>query len=103
MGYSLFIAKKYIGAGRRSGFITAITIISVGGVAIGVLALIVVLGVMNGFENEVISRIVGTNAHIIVRRDAGIDGFENLAERLQLMPEITAQARRALDRMLAIG
>jgi lipoprotein-releasing system permease protein len=67
MGYSLFVAKRYIGAGKRSGFITAISIISVGGVAIGVLALIVVLAVMNGFENEVIRRIVGTNAHIIAR------------------------------------
>ncbi|HEC83397.1 MAG TPA: lipoprotein-releasing system transmembrane subunit LolC, partial [Firmicutes bacterium] len=46
MGFSFFIARKYIGASRRSGFVTAITIISVAGVALGVLALIVVLSVM---------------------------------------------------------
>jgi lipoprotein-releasing system permease protein len=103
MGYSLFIAKKYIGAGRRSGFITAITIISVGGVAIGVLALIVVLGVMNGFENEVISRIVGTNAHLIVRRDEGVDGFEELAERLQRLPEVTGVAPFVLSKAMVIS
>jgi lipoprotein-releasing system permease protein len=76
MGYSLFIARKYIGAGRRSAFLTAITVISVTGVAIGVLALIVVLAVLNGFESEVIERIIGTNAHIIVRKSGG-GGGEN--------------------------
>ncbi len=88
MGYSLFIARKYIGAGRRSGFITAITIISVGGVAVGVLALIVVLAVMNGFENEVIKRIVGTNAHVVVRKDEGIEGYDRLSEKVAGMPHV---------------
>jgi len=92
VGYSLFIAKKYIGAGRRSGFITAITVISVGGVAVGVLALIVVLAVMNGFENEVIKRIVGTNAHVIVRRDDGIEGYQNIVEKLARMPHVEGVA-----------
>ena len=88
MGYSLFIAKKYIGAGRRSGFITAITVISVGGVAVGVLALIVVLAVMNGFENEVIKRIVGTNAHVIVRKDDGIGDYGKLVDKIGGMPHV---------------
>jgi lipoprotein-releasing system permease protein len=92
MGYSLFIAKKYIGAGRRSGFITAITVISVGGVAVGVLALIVVLAVMNGFENEVIKRIVGTNAHVVVRRDEGIPDYDQLAEKIAGMPYVESVA-----------
>lgn len=92
MGYSLFIAKRYVGAGRRSGFITAVTLISVGGVAVGVLALIVVLAVMNGFENEVIKRIVGTNAHVIVRRDAGIDQYPALMDKLAGMPHVEAVA-----------
>lgn len=92
MGYSLFLAKKYVGAGRRSGFITAVTVISVGGVAVGVLALIVVLAVMNGFENEVIKRIVGTNAHVIVRRDSGIQDYRALVEKLAGMPHIEAVA-----------
>lgn len=88
MGYSLFIARKYVGAGRRNGFITAITIISVGGVAVGVLALIVVLAVMNGFENEVIKRIVGTNAHVMVRDDDGIADYRELADKIRGMPHV---------------
>lgn len=92
MGYSLFIAKKYVGAGRRSGFVTAITVISVGGVAVGVLALIVVLAVLNGFENEVIKRIVGTNAHVIVRKDSGIEEYRAVVEKLAHMPHIEGVA-----------
>ena len=88
MGYSLFIARKYVGAGRRSGFITAITVISVGGVAVGVLALIVVLAVMNGFENEVIKRIVGTNAHVMVRNDDGIEDYGAMAEKIRGLPHV---------------
>ena len=86
MGYSLFIARKYIGAGRRSAFITAITVISVAGVAIGVLALIVVLAVLNGFEGEVIERIIGTNAHIIVRTSGGLEDPDAVAARIREMP-----------------
>lgn len=92
MGYRLFVAKKYIGAGRRSAFITAISVISVAGVALGVLALIVVLGVMNGFENEVINRIIGTNAHIVVRKESGIENFEDVAAQIRTMPRVTGVA-----------
>jgi len=92
VGYSLFLAKKYVGAGRRRGFVTAITVISVGGVAVGVLALIVVLAVMNGFENEVIKRIVGTNADVIVRRDEGISNYEEIERSMQMLPHIVGVA-----------
>ncbi|MFZ1946858.1 MAG: lipoprotein-releasing ABC transporter permease subunit [bacterium] len=92
MAYSLFIARKYVGAGRRSGFITAITVISVGGVAVGVLALIVVLAVMNGFENEVIKRIVGTNAHVMIRKDDGIEDYRRVMERVAAMPHVEGVA-----------
>jgi len=103
MGYSLFIAKKYIGAGRRSGFITAITVISVGGVAIGVLALIVVLAVMNGFENEVIKRIVGTNAHVIVRKEEGIQGFEEIARKVKGLPHVVGVAPFILSKAMVMS
>jgi lipoprotein-releasing system permease protein len=92
MGYRFFVAKRYIGAGRRSAFITAISVISVAGVALGVLALIVVLGVMNGFENEVINRIIGTNAHIVVRKESGIESFEAVAAQISTMPRVTGVA-----------
>ena len=92
MGYSFFVARRYFGAGRRSGFTTAITVISVMGVAVGVLALIVVLAVMNGFESEVIKRIIGTNAHVIVRNESGIPNVEATMDEIANLPNVEAVA-----------
>ncbi len=103
MGYSLFIAKKYIGAGRRSAFITAITAISVGGVAIGVLALITVLAVLNGFENEVIERIIGTNAHVIIRRADGFENYQEVADRLEGMHAVEGIAPFVFTKAMVIS
>ena len=103
MGYGFFVAKKYIGAGRRSAFITAITVISVAGVAIGVLALIVILAVMNGFESEVLDRIIGTNAHLIVRKEPALDDFEDVASQVSGLPGIVAVAPFVLSKAMVIS
>ncbi|MFP4520543.1 MAG: FtsX-like permease family protein [Fibrobacterota bacterium] len=66
MKFEFFIARRYFSARRKVGFISAITYVSVGGVTLGVAALIIALSIMNGFEDEVRSRIVGTNAHFKV-------------------------------------
>ncbi len=68
MRFELFVADRYLRSKKRTGFISLITWISVAGVAIGVAVLIIVLSVMNGFEQEVRGRIVGTNAALIVLR-----------------------------------
>jgi len=68
MSFELFIAKKYFRAKRRTGFISIITYVSIAGVMIGVTALILVLSVMNGFEEEVRSKLIGADAHIRLRR-----------------------------------
>jgi lipoprotein-releasing system permease protein len=76
--YEGFIARRYLAAKRKTGFINLITYISVLGVAIGVAALIIVLSVMNGFESEVRSRIIGFDTHIRVRtyHDEGMIRWE---------------------------
>jgi lipoprotein-releasing system permease protein len=68
MSFEFFIAKRYLKAKRRTGFISIITYISIGGVMIGVTALILVLSVMNGFEQEVRSRLLGADAHVRLRK-----------------------------------
>jgi len=68
MSFELFIAKKYFRAKRRTGFISIITFVSIGGVTIGVTALILVLSVMNGFESEVRSKLIDADAHIRLRK-----------------------------------
>jgi lipoprotein-releasing system permease protein len=68
MRFELFIADRYLRSKKRTGFISLITWISVAGVALGTAVLVVVLSVMNGFEQEVRARIVGTNAALIILR-----------------------------------
>jgi lipoprotein-releasing system permease protein len=94
MRFELFIARRYLRAKRRLSFISIISGISVGGVLIGVAALTIVLSVMNGFEEEVQKRIVGTTAHVIVlaHSDAGMKLDEGLLERIQAVDGVVAAA-----------
>lgn len=66
MHYSLAIALRYLRARRRSGFVSRVTVIAVGGTLVGVSVLIIVLSLMNGFESELRSRIIEFNTHVIV-------------------------------------
>jgi lipoprotein-releasing system permease protein len=84
MSYEFFIAKRYLKSRRKTKFVSVITIISIGGVLIGVAALNFVLSMMNGFEKEVRSRIIGTTAHVSVFASYA-DGIENYQE---LLPQI---------------
>ncbi len=64
--YELFLGIRYLKAKRKQTFISVITVISALGVMVGVMALIVVLSVMNGFRADLISKILGVNSHIMV-------------------------------------
>ncbi len=92
MSYEFFIAKRYFHSKRRTGFISLINYFSIAGVMIGVAALIIVLSVMNGFETEVRSRIVGFDAHILFRsfHDQGIDNYEQFIDELNSFKHIVA-------------
>lgn len=92
MSYEFFIAKRYLRSKRKTGFISLITYISIGGVLVGVAALIIVLSVMNGFESEVRSRIVSTDAHIRVSTfdNRGISDYEELIGYLKRFDHVVA-------------
>ncbi len=66
--YKLFTALRYLKSKRREKFISLITVISILGVALGVTTLIIVISVMNGFENQLRDKILGVNAHIVVNK-----------------------------------
>ena len=66
MRYEWFIGLRYLKAKRKQTFISIITVISIAGVMLGVMALIVVLSVMNGFQQTLKEKILGTQAHIVV-------------------------------------
>jgi lipoprotein-releasing system permease protein len=83
MFFELFIGLRYLKAKRKSTFISLITLISVAGVALGVMALIIVLAVMTGFEEDLKDKILGTNAHIVVLGQAGaMEGYKEVMDRL---------------------
>ncbi|MGB2696398.1 MAG: ABC transporter permease, partial [Candidatus Zixiibacteriota bacterium] len=86
MSYEFFIAKRYLKSKKSSQFISIITVISVLGVLIGVAALTFVLSMMNGFEKEVRSRIIGTTAHISIFSTHG-EGIDNYEELVPLIKE----------------
>ena len=94
MRFSLWIAARYLRSRPRTGFITLLTGISIAGVAVGVTALLTVLAVMNGFENEVQTRIAGTDAHVILLGDntAGVPNGDSLAARLARQPGVAGVA-----------
>jgi lipoprotein-releasing system permease protein len=71
MPFEWFVALRYLRAKRKQAFISLITAISVAGVAVGVMALIVVIAVMVGFEDHLRSKILGINSHILVRSYEG--------------------------------
>jgi lipoprotein-releasing system permease protein len=84
MPYELFIGLRYLRAKRKSTFISIITFISTAGVALGVMALIVVLAVMTGFEEDLKSKILGTNAHIVVLKGGGsIEDYNDVERKLR--------------------
>jgi len=66
MRMEYFLASRYLSARSSSRFLNLITIIAIGGICVGVMALIVVIGVMSGLQREVRDRILGTNPHIMV-------------------------------------
>nr|WP_321398982.1 lipoprotein-releasing ABC transporter permease subunit [uncultured Desulfobacter sp.] len=71
MGAELFIAGKYLRAKRKEGFISLITLLSVAGVILGVMALVVVIAVMSGSETEFRNRILGLEPHILAMNYSG--------------------------------
>lgn len=81
--FEWFVGFRYFRARKRQGFLSLITAISIAGVAVGVMALIVVLAVMNGFQNDLRERILGVTAHVVVRSLQG-----SIADYEQVINEI---------------
>ncbi|UCG65362.1 MAG: lipoprotein-releasing ABC transporter permease subunit [Deltaproteobacteria bacterium] len=66
MSFETFFSLRYLKAKRKQGFISVITAISILGIMIGVMALIVVLAVMNGFREDLMKKILGVNSHLLI-------------------------------------
>jgi len=80
MSFEFFIGRRYLKAKQKQAFISMITILSIAGVTVGVMALIVVIAVMSGFEADLKSRILGIESHVVLMNQAG--PFEKYPEIL---------------------
>jgi lipoprotein-releasing system permease protein len=80
MPYEFYIALRYLTAKRKQTFISVISALSAGGVFLGVMTLIVVLSVMNGFQEDLKSRLLGFSAHAFIGREdsAGMENYPEL-------------------------
>ncbi len=91
--FEAFIGLRYVRARRRNHFISFISVISMLGIAIGVLALITVLSVMNGFQKELTGRILAMASHATVVQDnAAMDDWQATAMTLKRQPGIIGVA-----------
>jgi lipoprotein-releasing system permease protein len=82
MSFETFFSFRYLKAKRKQGFISIITGISILGIMIGVMALIVVLAVMNGFREDLMKKILGVNSHLLILNyKGGIKDAETVMDK----------------------
>ena len=89
MRYELWLGARYLFAKRRERFISLIAVFAIGGVALGVAALLVVLAVMSGFDHDIKDKLVGTNAYLIVDAPEGLRDLDPLLRELSGTPHVT--------------
>lgn len=91
--YELFIGLRYTRAKRRNHFISFISLISMLGMGLGVMALIVVLSVMNGFQKEIRARMLGASPHLEVVADGGrLNNSQSILDKVAQHPQVSAAA-----------
>ncbi|MCU0652042.1 MAG: ABC transporter permease [Candidatus Omnitrophica bacterium] len=113
MNLPFFISLRYLATKRKEKFISLISIISVLGVAIGVMALIIVIAVMAGFDRDLRDKIVGNYSHITIASYSGIDAnkYETISAKLKtnrhvegISPFVQGQILvKSGDRFVAVG
>jgi lipoprotein-releasing system permease protein len=89
---SLFVGLRYTRAKRRNHFISFISLISMLGIMLGIVALIVVLSVMNGFHKEIQERILGMASHATLSKPEGVDDWEVVLDQVRSVPEVVGAA-----------
>ncbi len=90
--FEIFVGGRYLRSRRLPWMISAVTFISVSGVTLGVMALIIVIGVMTGFESDLRRKILGTNSHIVLLTQGGmaLPEYRDVSERVRSMAEVTS-------------
>jgi len=99
--FELFVAMRYLLAKRKQAFISLISLISVIGVSVGVMALLIALALMTGLQGELRDRLVGSAAHVYVFKAGGFENVDAELDRLRALPRVTGAAPVMLGQGLA--
>jgi len=104
--FELFVAGRYLRAKRKQAVISVITVISVVGVAAGVMALVIALAINNGFRNTLQRSLLGATAHVTILEKSpgpGIANWRELDPQLRRLPHVISASPSLYGIVLASG
>ena len=91
MAFEYFIGRRYLRVRQKQAFIKLITILAMAGITVGVMALIVVIAVMKGFEDDLRTRILGGQSHVVLKSDnRAIENYHRLVEKVEEIKGVEA-------------
>ena len=105
-GFELFVAERYLRARRKQAVISLITVISILGVAAGVMELIIALAITNGFRNTLQRTLLGATAHVSILEktpDEGISGWRETRLKLARLPHVRSASPALYGHVLYSG
>ncbi|MBU1808825.1 MAG: lipoprotein-releasing ABC transporter permease subunit [Candidatus Omnitrophica bacterium] len=92
MSWQLLVSLRYLTSKHKEKFISAISLLSILGVAVGVAALIIVIAVMSGFDEDLKSKIIGTYSHLEIISDYGVSPSKALTDKILNTRNVKAAA-----------
>lgn len=99
--YEFFISLRYLKARRKQAFVSVISFISIGGVAIGVMALIIVLGVMTGFSDDLRTKILGAKSHLVIYQlGAGMPDYREIIQEVKSVAGVVSATPAILNQVM---
>ena len=105
MSYEYFVAKRYLTAKRKQAFISVITFISILGITIGVMALVIAIALITGFQGDVQDKILGSTSHILIRdySEEGMHDYRQIISQVKGVEEVINASPVVLDGVYVIG
>lgn len=104
--FELFVAARYLRAKRRQAVLGVITVISVAGVAAGVMALVIALAINNGFRSTLETTLLGATPHVVLLEKEpgeGITDWRGVAQKMQTLPGVKAAAPALYGKVFLAG
>ncbi|HCX14042.1 MAG TPA: lipoprotein-releasing ABC transporter permease subunit [Rhodospirillaceae bacterium] len=100
--FEWMVALRYLRSRRSESFVSVIAGFSLLGIALGVATLIIVMAVMNGFRQDIMSRILGVNGHIdVAGLSYSIEDYDSKVERLKTIPGVVSVSPLVIDQVMA--